>query len=195
MKPIEEEWSTDMLNCALGCFAVYLATGHTIYCKSIKASTLRLYLTAAAGLIQKIDPVPRNAMNDDTGKQFIGITRVLNEVRRIETVPDRKEGYTIAMQKHVSNRAQLSAPDALPRIMANWGAAALSSGFRRQEWCQKRGAGLLHNIQDCLFNRPRAFILDDVEFYRTGHTCSNWQSVRKCQRNSICEATVHVVEE
>ena len=67
MKPIEEEWATDMLNCALGCFAVYLATGHTIYCKSIKASTLRLYLTAAADLIQKIDPVPRNAMNDNAG--------------------------------------------------------------------------------------------------------------------------------
>ena len=73
------------------------------------------------------------------------------------------------MQKHVSNRAQFLAPDALPRIMANWGAATLIAGFCWQQWCQKRGAESLHNIQDCLFNRPRAFILGDVEFYRDGH--------------------------
>ena len=48
----EEAWSLNQLNIAMGCYALYLATGHTIYCKSIKGTTIEEYLKAASGLIK-----------------------------------------------------------------------------------------------------------------------------------------------
>ena len=162
----EEAWSLDQLNIALGCYALYLATGNTIYCKSIKGATIELYLKAAAGLIQQLDPVPgRNAMFGTDGKKYIGIVRVIQEVKRIETVPDRREGYTIAMQRRLYEQQLFASEDSLVRVLYNWCTVGLQGGFRRAEWCQEDGAGLLHKVQMSLFQRAMAFILDDIRFF------------------------------
>jgi len=103
-----EIWTTAQINIALGCYALYLATGHTIYCKSIKAATIEEYLKAAAGLIKKLDPVDgRDAMYDRDGVKYIGITSVLREVRRIEKVPNRRENYSIAMHFRLYERQKI----------------------------------------------------------------------------------------
>ena len=88
---------TESLNITLAAYAIYLATGNTIYSQSIKASTISEYLRAAADLIQKLDPVEnRDARKTDKGVTYEGITKVLQEVKRVEKVPNRREGYTLA---------------------------------------------------------------------------------------------------
>ena len=80
--------SLHQLNIVLGCYALYLATGHTIYSQSIRADTLTEYLKAASGIIQKLDPVPdRDAMYTADGNKYEGIVSITREVRRIELVP------------------------------------------------------------------------------------------------------------
>ena len=162
----DEAWSLDQLNVSLGCYALYLATGNTIYCRSIKANTIDLYLKAAAGLIQQLDPIcDRNALLAKDGNKYIGITRVLQEVRRIETVADRREAYTIAMHRRLYEQQLLAAEDSLERVLYQWFTCALQGGFRRSEWCQEDGAGLFTKIQMSAFRRAMAFILDDISFH------------------------------
>lgn len=145
---------------------MYLATGHTIYCKSIKAATIEEYLKAAAGLIKKLDPVDgRDAMYDRDGVKYIGITSVLREVRRIEKVPNRRENYSIAMHFRLYERQKMAGEDSLIRVMYNWFTTGLQFGNRRSEWCQPDGAGLLHKVQMCAFGRATAFIFEDIRFF------------------------------
>ena len=85
----DKAWSLPQLNIVLGCYALYLATGHTIYLQSIRAATLDEYLKAASGIIQQLDPVPdRDAMYTADGNKYEGIVSITHEVRRIELVPN-----------------------------------------------------------------------------------------------------------
>ena len=86
----DKAWSLPQLNIVLGCYALYLATGHTIYSQSIRAATLDKYLKAASGVIQQLDPVPdRNAMYTANGNKYKGIVSILREVQRIKLVPNQ----------------------------------------------------------------------------------------------------------
>ena len=159
---------------------LYLVTGNTIYCKSIKAATIELYLKATAGLIQKLDPIPGwDAMKDEYNKKYVGIDRVLKEDHRIETVPDKIEAYTIAMCRELYQQQMLAPKNGLIRVLYNWFMVGLQGGFRHCECCQKDGAGLLNKIQMSEFGWAMAFILDNITFYTTEKIQLDLDTVRK----------------
>ena len=97
-----------MLNFALACYATFLATGHTLQSKSIKAETIQKYLFEAKTFIQKFDLLKRDAtFDEDTNKQATCISKVLQEQERFEKLKNRREPYTVAMHKKLHERTQL----------------------------------------------------------------------------------------
>ena len=70
-----------MMNLTLACYATFLATGHTLQSKSIRADTIKKYLFEAKTFIQKFDLLQQDVtLDEDTNKQtsnlyFESITR------------------------------------------------------------------------------------------------------------------------
>jgi len=93
----------------MSCYALYLSTGNTIYSQSIKSTTIGKYLRAAADLVSKLDPIAgRDARKTDTGEMYEGISKIIKEVKRIESVPNRREGYTIAMHRRLFEKTRFN---------------------------------------------------------------------------------------
>ena len=74
-----------MLNLVLACYATFLATGHRLQSKSIKADTIREYMFEAKTFIHKFDLRKRGVSIDEkTGKPATCITKVIKEQERFE---------------------------------------------------------------------------------------------------------------
>ena len=70
-------------------YTVHLATGHTLMCKTIASGTIKRYLNAAADVSR-----PANMMNpclDILGKTSGYINDIIKEIKRWESVPNRRE--------------------------------------------------------------------------------------------------------
>lgn len=157
------------LNDSIAMYALYLATGNTIYSQIVRAATIEQYLIAAETLIEKFDPISyRKARFDATGGMYKGVSKVLTELRRLESIPERREGYTLAMHRRLFEKSRYLGLDTLLKVIYDWFTVGLQGGLRRSEYCQKDGAGLLHNIDLCDFGTPRAFIREDILFYGEG---------------------------
>ena len=77
----------------LSMYAVHLAGGNSIHCKSIKSSTIEQYLLAASTLLSSFTGLDYRKDNP-TDRQFGAVlTSVLKDIRRFEAMPDRREPY------------------------------------------------------------------------------------------------------
>ena len=153
----------------MAAYAIFLATGHTIQSKSIKASTIEKYLYDAKGFIQKFDSTNRDARKDEhTGKMAEPIQKVLDEQKRFEKVPNRREGYTIAMHKLLFQKTQLLSDDCSDSANRDWMGLGLNHGFRQVEFCQSSGSGILTRVYFNPLGECYAFTLDDVKPYGKG---------------------------
>ena len=89
-------------NIIMACYAAHLASGETLLCRSIRSGTIMRYLSAAAEL-----SVPANVTNpclDIMGKQSQYIRDVINEVKRWESIPNRKEPITKELIQYIINK-------------------------------------------------------------------------------------------
>ena len=155
-----------MLNLTLAAYALYLATGNTIYCQSIRSTTIIEYLCAAADLISKLDPVEnRDAQKTDKGLTCIRIQKVITEVQRVKSIPNRREGYTLAMHRRLFEKTKFILRNSPLYVLYDWLTVGIQGGFRSSEYCQSK-SGLLHVPVDlCGFGTPAAFILTDIIFF------------------------------
>ena len=97
-----------MMNFVLACYATFLATGHTLQSKSIKAETIKKYLFEAKTFISKFDLRKRDvSIDEETNKQAACITKVIREQERFEGLKNRCEPYNIAKHKALHKRTQL----------------------------------------------------------------------------------------
>ena len=88
----------------MACYTAHLATGETLLCKSIKASTITRYLAAANEL-----SVPAKMINpclDIMGNQSTYIKDILHELKRWESIPNRKEPLTKKMIKYIIKKGK-----------------------------------------------------------------------------------------
>ena len=79
-------------NIIMACYTAHLATGETLLCKSIKSSTILRYLSAAAELA-----IPAKMLNpclDIMGHFSSHIKDIINELKRWESIPKRREPVT-----------------------------------------------------------------------------------------------------
>ena len=62
------------MNFVMACYATFLATGHTLQSKSIKADTIQKYLSDAKTFIQKFDLIKRDATIDETTNKTASVS-------------------------------------------------------------------------------------------------------------------------
>ena len=81
----------------MACYLAHLVTVQTLLCRSIKSSTITRYLSAAAEL-----SIPAKMLNpclDIMGQLSSHIKDIINELKRWESIPKRREPVTKEMIK------------------------------------------------------------------------------------------------
>ena len=99
-----------------------LATGSNLHCRSLKSGSIRTCLRDVAKFIGRFRDVdPRYRSSADKGLAP-AISRVLDEVKRRETVPNRREPFTLEMQLYIAQLLAEQNPDdcCLEAAIANW---------------------------------------------------------------------------
>ena len=146
-------------------YASHLATGHSLFCMNLKAATIKQYLLAVAKFISRFAVIdPRFAQPSD--KQMAKpIRAVLNEVERLEGIPNKVEPYTLSMQHHLEGMlTHAEDADGALACCIDWFNNGLLVGYRLSEYGQKEG----HSRLDCCAvdeqKVPIAFCLEDLTF-------------------------------
>jgi hypothetical protein len=120
-------------NFQLAIYATHLATGSTLWQKSIKSSTISKYLLDVAkllGLFNKIDSPKTGSIS---AKLAPYIQAVLTEVARWEGVKDKQEICTSNMfywQDHCCQKLHTSNQDSIHHTLCNW--FGVPNGLRKQ---------------------------------------------------------------
>ena len=168
-------FSLSTRNTIMACYTAYLATGETLLCRSIKSSTILRYLSAAAEL-----SIPAKMMNpclDIMGNFSNNIKDIINELKRWESIPNRKEPVTKEMISYVINKGkemENTNPDNIYMALGDWLVLGLQAGFRRKEWAQDKTYLKQHNdIERNVDGSSAAFIISDFEFRGKGNTRIN----------------------
>jgi hypothetical protein len=94
-------------NLLFACYAVFLALGHTLLCKTIKSATMDNYLHTAANVVKRVCSLAPNPNNNlrwhnplidmTTGKRDSQISSILAKVKRWEKMPNCCEPLTVDM--------------------------------------------------------------------------------------------------
>ena len=152
-------------------YAVYLAMGNSILNITIKSGTIMGYLAEAAKAVQtgrkayntKPLPDPRNDIT--TGKTYHAIITVKNELKRWESMPNRRDPLTKGM---IMRLAMMIVPGlffSLLDALLDWFVLGLHTGFRITEYAQRKGVTSLENVTKNYDKRPKALLREDFEFF------------------------------
>ena len=162
-----------MTNCSLhdkqtvlACYAQSLCAGHTLLCKVIKHDTVCRYLDAVSKLFQDhpaglADPT---VTVHGTGRPRL-LKQVLNEHRRWEAMPNRREPVTKGMLQWIFARALLPNTTDKARALADWCVLGIYFGFRLAEYLQTQQDLRQKKVLKNKDGRPQAFIEADILFY------------------------------
>jgi hypothetical protein len=160
--------SQDRRNWQMALYAVHLATGNSLYCKSIKATSITGYLRDVAKFLSRFSPVDPRYRSATDRTLAPCIKAVTDEVQRWEKVPDRREPFTIEMWKYLSSLRDSSPIDGIIDCITDWSGCGLYGGFRKTEWAQDDAHGALENPQLDIHGVPKAFGLADI-VWKTTH--------------------------
>jgi hypothetical protein len=153
-------------------FALHLASGHSLHCKSIRSNTIGKYLLDAADMVSPICGFDPRRTESITSKNAPPIQAILTETKRWESVSDkRREPFTPAMLTHlgylVSQETSRSTNDELLATLFDFFTCGLFAGFRQSEWCQD--AKHHPDTPDLnKYNQTAAFTLPDITFFGIG---------------------------
>ena len=171
----------------MACYTANLASGENLLCKTIKTETIKRYLSAAAELSTQTNVI--SPLLDVSGKMSKHIQDVLNEIKRWETVPNRREPLTKPMILYIIKKGNLlakSSPDNMYSSIGDWLVLGLQSGFRRKEWAQDKLFLNKHkDIQRNVDHSPAAFILNDFEFRGVNNVRINNNSYKEINKATI----------
>jgi hypothetical protein len=157
--------SQERANYQLALYATHLALGSTLHCRSLKASTIAGYLLDVAKFLGRFRDVdPRFRSTADT-RLAPAIAKVLDEQKRWETVPNRREPFNLELHNYIAQQAKSNPDDCcLDAAMANWTLCNLYAGCRGIEWAQTDATNTsLSNYHKNRFGNAYAFTLEDVE--------------------------------
>ena len=149
-------------NWQLALYAVHLATGHSVFCKAIKASTITSYLRDIAKFLGRFSPVDSRYCSAADRVLAPCIKEVTEEVIRWEKVPNRREPFTIEMWKYLFSLRGTCPSDRIIDCITDWTACGLYGGFRKTEWAQDDSHAALDNPQLDIHEVPKAFRLADI---------------------------------
>ena len=148
------------VNFLLATWAVNLRDGGSILGTELRSTTLKQYLAAAVDLLReagyKHDPLDE--------EHDLHTSRVLKELTKFESVPNRRECFTDEMLEEFFKEHLAAQKDSLEDCFYDWLALGRYTGYRRNEWAQSRKLSYEHidNDPDLL---PRAVIDGDILFF------------------------------
>jgi hypothetical protein len=149
----------------LAMYALHLASGNSLLCRTLKTSTIENYVRDAAnflGLFHR--PAIDFRMENNNQKQTSALLKaVYAECRRWETVPDRREAYTLDMQTVFERQVKKSnAPTTSKRsTLCRHYRLGLFTGQRLTEWAQpSHNSNPKYPFQD-KFGNTKGFCLND----------------------------------
>jgi hypothetical protein len=147
-------------------YAMHLATGNTLLCRSIKSGTIKDYVLAAASFLSLFGNEVDYRRSTPTDKAFCPeLQAVYKEIERWEKVPNRREPFTLEMLTDVQAQAALEPNKArLLPALADWFEAGLFSGLRLSEWAQDAGNHDISTPKQSPLLRAQAFTLKDIFF-------------------------------
>ena len=173
-------------NHVIALYALHLAQGETLLCRSIKSGTIERYLQAAAKL-----STARHLMDprlDIYGKTSEHIKKVIREQKRWEDMPNRRETVTAKMIEEMWKICKDLDQDSFECAILDWNILGRYYGFRLSEWAQNeennRNFPLL-----AIDGTPLAFTFDDFQFEGRGNRC-----LRQSFSKSLSEEDVENVE-
>jgi hypothetical protein len=165
------------MNEIMAMYAVYLGMGHTLTFKTIKARTVRNYLSEAAKLIQKhreayVLAHPQASLTWFCPTRTHGSTVLappiasclLEEIERWESMIDRREPLTVDMIHFQKSLCRDSTPHSLDQAMYDWETTGIYAGFRLSEWAQEDHVQRLDQVKLAIDGEPTAFLINDLEF-------------------------------
>ena len=150
-------------------YATHLATGSTLKCQTIQSGTIKGYLHDVAKFLGRFRAIdPRFVSATDT-KLAPVISKVLAEQKRWETVPNRREPFTLEMQKAIADLPSVTSDACcLDAALANWTLCNLYAGCRGIEWAQTNCTHrTLYQFHKNRFGNAYAFTLQDVQCFTT----------------------------
>lgn len=120
----------------LAMYALHLSAGHSIYCRSIKVATIEQYLLAAATFLSLFTGV--DFRKDHPTHTHMGriLAPVLRDLKKYESVPDRREPYDPQMHMAARLDASLRPPDSLVCALTDGFEQGYCAGYRLSEWAQ-----------------------------------------------------------
>jgi hypothetical protein len=125
-------------NMQFAMYALHLATGNTLFCRCIKTATIKKYLLHVASLFWLFGPQQRDfrkSNNNDSG--FTPeLTKLYCELDRWETVPNRREPFTLEMLHELYSWASKSnvSLDSFLAAFQDWFTIGLFAGLGKSEW-------------------------------------------------------------
>ena len=146
----------------LAIYASHLATGFTLWSRSVKSNTIQKYIRDVAKFIGPHSGVDPRKLDPTDRRVAPPIQAVIDEVARWETVPNRREPLTLEMVATLRQHASTSDPDSLHSACLNWFVCGLHAGFRMSEWGQSTQTDIEHPQCDAK-GIPLAFRLQDIE--------------------------------
>ena len=153
-------------NMIIALFILSLAQGNTIKCMSIKESTAKRYMSAACDFSKRLH-FPDPSL-DQRGARAAPINRILHEMKRWDSMPNRKEPITPAIVDTMRSFAPSDNPDHLHSALLDWNILGQFYGFRSSEWAQN-----IENRKNlplrAIDGSPLAFIFSNITFFDKKH--------------------------
>jgi hypothetical protein len=151
-------------------YMVFLANGSTLMCKSIRSSTMAAYGRDVAKLIKHVTGLdPRRLSPTDT-HDAPHYKAVLDEVRRLEKVPNKQEPFTPDMWRFMHREVESTSDfSGFRTAMCDWSGIGLFLGPRGSEWAQHDEFRDFRHPDIAPNGTPRAFTLKDLDFRARGN--------------------------
>ena len=152
----------------LAMYAMHVGTGSTLHCRTIKVATIKQYVRAASTFLTLFGVATSDYRKDQhsDAKISITITSVYNELLRWESVPNRREPFTIEMLMNLKSliASTSTEDDSLLAAASDWFECGLFAGLRLSEWAQEASRAHIDNYQRDFKQQARAFTLEDIRF-------------------------------
>jgi hypothetical protein len=152
-------------------YAHYLASGNTLHCQSVKLSTIKKYMLNIAVFFKRFGKQERDfRMQDDKNTTLIPeLTKLYAELQRWESVPDRREPFTLDMLDALCSlvASTQAPPDSDLAALQDWFTIGLFAGLRKSEWAQNAGTATMGSQQLNRFGDTQAFCVNDFRFELT----------------------------
>lgn len=185
----------ELFTILLALYAQHLASGQNLVSMTLRCSTIRTYIQNVSSFLQLFptNPYDYRLTHRSSKETHPYLLAVYKEIERYESVPDKREPFTLDMLKALRAIVATEYPDEedtlLPALL-DWFEIGLFLGLRLSEWAQHSYQHNLAQPQLNKFGDPTAFLprdiqCSDVDDRNPRGFCAGWIP----ERMSICFRT------